>query len=77
MDSIFSWLLKSALKLNVQVFLTSHSKEATDKLLKVDDRLQEHINVYTLYDYEGKNYVRRMDCYEAINAQDNLGVELR
>lgn len=31
MDSIFSWLLKNALKMNVQIFLTSHSKEAIDK----------------------------------------------
>lgn len=77
MDSIFSWLLKSALKLNVQVFLTSHSKEAIDKLLKADVNLQSHINLYTLYDYEGKNYVRMMRCREAIDAQDNLGLELR
>lgn len=77
MDSIFSWLLKSALKLNVQVFLTSHSKEAINKLLKVDTELQPHINLYTLYDYDGKNYVRMMNCNDAINAQDNLGLELR
>lgn len=77
MDSIFSWLLKSAIKLNVQVFLTSHSQEAINKLLRVDTKLQPYINLYTLYDYEGKNYVRMMNCLEAINAQDNLGLELR
>lgn len=77
MNTIFTWLLKSALKLNVQVFLTSHSKEAIDKLLKVDSELQPFINLYTLYDYKGKNYVRMMRCHEAINAQDNLGLELR
>lgn len=77
MDSIFSWLLKSALKLNVQIFLTSHSEEAIRKLLRVDEELQDYINVYTLYEHESKNYVRRMTCREAINAQDNLGLELR
>lgn len=77
MDSVFSWLLKSAMKLNVQVFLTSHSKEAIEKVLKADAGLQEHINLYTLYKHEGRNLVRRMGCAEAINAQDRLGLELR
>lgn len=77
MDSIFSWLLKSAVKLNVQVFLTSHSKEAIEKILQCSAELQPYINLYTLYDFEGKNYVRTMTCQEAINAKDNLGLELR
>lgn len=77
MDSIFSWLLKSAIRLNVQVFLTSHSKEAIEKVLQCSTELQPYINLYTLYNFEGKNYVRRMTCQEAINANDNLGLELR
>lgn len=77
MDSIFSWLLKSAIDLNVQVFLTSHSKEAIEKILQCSVELQPYINLYTLYNYEGKNYVRMMTCQEAINAKDNLGLELR
>ena len=77
MDSIFSWLLHSAMKLNVQVFLASHSKEAIEKIMQCDAGLQPYINLYTLYNFEGKNYVRRMGCQEAINAKDNLGLELR
>ncbi|NBI91171.1 hypothetical protein D3Z45_11495 [Lachnospiraceae bacterium] len=77
MDSIFSWLLTSALKLDVQVFLTSHSKEAIEKVLKSSTELQSHINLYTLYDFERKNYIRMMNCQEAIHAQENLGLELR
>ena len=77
MDSVFSWLLKSAVKLNVQVFLTSHSKEAIEKVLQCSTELQPFINLYTLYNFEGKNYVRAMTCQEAINAKDNLGLELR
>ena len=77
MDSVFSWLLNSALKLDVQVFLTSHSKEAIEKVLKSNPTLQPHINLYTLYDYEGTNYIRMMTCQEAIHAQENLGLELR
>ena len=40
MDSVFSWLLKSAIKLNVQVFLTSHSKEAIEMVIQCDDELK-------------------------------------
>ena len=77
MDSIFSWLLRSAMEQNIQVFMTSHSKEAIGKVLRLSEELQKHINLYTLYKYEGVNYVRRMSCGEAIHAQENLGLELR
>ena len=77
MDSIFSWLLRSAMEQNIQVFMTSHSKEAIGKVLRLSEELQQHINLYTLYKYEGKNYVRRMSCEKAIHAQENLGLELR
>ena len=77
MDSVFSWLFKSALKLDVQVFLTSHSKEAIEKVLQCDAELEPYINLYTLYKYKGENYVRTMNCLEAIDAKDNLGLELR
>lgn len=77
MDTVFSWVLKSAKKLNVQVFLTSHSQEAIDRVLKCDENLQKNINIYTLYKKENRSLVRRMNCMEAINAQDTLGLELR
>lgn len=77
MNSIFAWLLQSALKLNVQVFLTSHSKEAIDKILRLDDDLHSHISVYTLYKCDGVNYVRRLNCEDAIKAQEQLGLEIR
>ncbi len=77
MNNIFAWILRSALKLSVQVFLTSHSLEAIDKVLKCAPDLQDKINLYTLYNKEGKNLVRKMSCAEAIKAQDDWGVELR
>lgn len=77
MDHIFSWILQSAQKLNVQVFLSSHSLEAIGKVLRCDPGLQDKINLYTLYNKEGKSLVRKMSCMEAIKAQDDWGVELR
>lgn len=77
MNSIFSWILQSAQTLNVQVFLTSHSLEAIGKVLRCDPELQDKINLYTLYNKEGENLVRKMSCMEAVEAQDDWGVELR
>lgn len=77
MDSVFSWILESAKRLNVRVFLTSHSKEAIEKVLKCKKELQPDIQVYTFYRKEEKHLVRTMTCEEAINAQDSLGLELR
>lgn len=77
MNNIFAWILQSAQKLNVQVFMSSHSLEAIDKVLKCSPELQDRINLYTLYNKEGKSLVRKMSCTEAIKAQDDWGVELR
>ena len=77
MNSIFSRILRSAKKLNVQVFLTSHSKEAIEKVLKCNEELRSDIHVYTLYRKEDRHLVRTMTCEEAINAQECLGLELR
>ncbi|MCD8325582.1 MAG: AAA family ATPase [Lachnospiraceae bacterium] len=77
MDKVFSVLLESALRYDVQVFMTSHSKEAIEKVLRCGERMQPYVNLYTLYKYDGKNYARKLSCTEAIHAQDNLGLELR
>ena len=59
--------------------MTSHSKEAISKVLRLTqpEDIQKNIALYTLYNYEGKNYVRRVDCQEAIEMEDKLGMELR
>lgn len=77
MDGIFKWILDTCLKLNVQVFLTSHSKEAIEKVLKCSPDLQSRINLYTLYKKDNQSLVRKLTCFEAIEANDSLGLELR
>lgn len=49
MENTFRWILETCRKLNVQVFVTSHSKEAIDKLLKCSEQCLEDMAVYTLY----------------------------
>ena len=63
--------------MNVQVFLTSHSKEAIDKLLKCSSNCLDKMAVYTLYKREDETTVRRLDGKKAIEVQDEMGLELR
>lgn len=77
MNKTFKWILEACKKLNVQVFLTSHSKEAIDKVLKCSPDIIDDIAIYTMYkDDEGVS-VRRLKAEKAIEVQDEMGLELR
>lgn len=77
MDKTFRWILETCLRLNVQVFLTSHSKEAIDKVLKCSEKVRSHTVLYTLYKEEEKIVVRRLSGEKAVEVQDEMGLELR
>ena len=77
MNKTFHWILRTCRKLNVQVFLTSHSKEAIDKVLKCAPEIQDDIALYTLYRGKEGALVRRLSGKDAVEAQDNMGLELR
>ena len=77
MDRTFRWILETCLKLNVQVFLTSHSKEAIDKVLKCSEKVRNHTALYTLYKEDDKITVRRLTGDKAVEVQDEMGLELR
>lgn len=77
MESTFKWILETCRRLNVQLFLTSHSKEAIDKVLKCAPDLIEQISVYTLYKQSNQTTVRRLPGKKAIEVQDEMGLELR
>lgn len=77
MEKTFKWILETCIKMNVQVFLTSHSKEAIDKLLKCSPLCTDKMAVYTLYKDEEGSAVRRLDGRKAIKVQDKMGLELR
>lgn len=77
MIKVFSWILRACKKLNVQIFLTSHSEEAINKLLICCPELQNDIQLYTLYKRENQTKVRTLTCKEAIELHDDLGLELR
>lgn len=77
MDRTFKWILETCIKLDVQVFMTSHSKEAIDKVLKCSTDILDKMAVYTLYKDELGSSVRRLSGKKAIEAQDDMGLELR
>lgn len=77
MQRVFSWILTACIKLDVQLFLTTHSEEALDKVLKCCPELQDKIKVYTLYNNKDKTVVRSLIAEKAIEAKDEMGLELR
>ncbi|WP_296846927.1 AAA family ATPase [Treponema sp.] len=79
MDKLFTWIFKACKKYNVQLFLTTHSKEALQKVLALnsDPYLKDEITLYTLYKIDGKNLARRLSAERAIEADENFGQELR
>lgn len=79
MDKIFAWILKTCKKLNVQLFMTTHSKEALQKVIALDSdpELKDEITLFTLYRRDGRNIARKLSAERAIEADENFNQELR
>ena len=76
MDHIFKWILDTCIRLNVQVFMTSHSDEAILKALTCSPELSEKMKHITLYK-NGESTVARELTVEKAIALRKKGVELR
>lgn len=77
MTETFKWILETCKKLNVQVFMTSHSIEAISKVLSCSDELIDNIALFTLYKTDNNIKVRRLEGRKAIEAKEEMGLELR
>ena len=79
MTKIYSWILKTCKKLDVQLFMTTHSKEALQKVLALNSEpeLKDDITLYTLYKKDGKNIARKLSAERAIEADEHFSQELR
>ena len=77
MDTVFQWILKACIDLNVQLFLTSHSKEALEKILTCEPELQDNMRVITLVKREHGTKARMLTGREAVEVQNDYGLELR
>ena len=58
MEKAFSFSIESALKSEVQLFMTTHSLEAVDKLLESSEQYAKDIRIIRLRKKNGKVFVR-------------------
>lgn len=77
MEKVFKWIIETAVKLNVQIFMTSHSLEAISTVLKCCPEMQQDIKMLTLVNTEDGVKVRNVDAAKAIQLMDEYGLELR
>lgn len=78
MSEVFSFIVKSCKEMNVQLFLTTHSIEAVDKLLDCDNSILDDIRVITLRKKHDKSTLARvLNGKEAKDDRDTYEMELR
>ncbi|MFI3190628.1 hypothetical protein BCS42_07715 [Crenothrix sp. D3] len=74
--NVFSWLVKAARELNVQVFVTTHSLEALDAIIFSDSDHAEDIVVFRLIQTEEKTLSKRFsgDLLHRLRSERGLDV---
>lgn len=77
MEKVFRWILETADKRNVQMFMTSHSLEAIRTVLKCSPALRKDMRMITLVRVEGELKLRNVDGEKAMQLCDEYGLELR
>ena len=80
-DDIFRFVTKACLQYNVQLFITTHSLEAVDGILKTQDYDKfpndDKINVITLRKEGNKTLSRSMSGYDVYKDREDFGFEVR
>jgi len=78
MDQVFKFMLTVAKELNVQLFLTTHSLEAIDTLLRCDEENVDKIKVVRLRKNDSKGaYAETIDGTEALIIRKKYKMEIR
>ena len=77
MRDVFKWVIETAYKLDVQIFMTSHSLEAIEEVLKCTPSIQKDMRMITLVKVDDEVRVRNVDGEKAIQLLDEYGLELR
>lgn len=77
MKHVFGRIIETAIELNVQIFMTSHSLEAIKAVLLCDSDLQQSMRMLTLANVDGEIKVRNVDGAKAVQLLDEYGLELR
>ncbi len=77
MKHVFGRIIETAIELNVQIFMTSHSIEAIRAVLLCDFDLQPSMRMLTLANVDGEIKVRNVDGVKDVQLLDEYGLELR
>lgn len=78
LGNVFSWLVKAARKLNVQVFVTTHSLEALDAItFSNDDHAEEDIVVFHLEQTDEKTESKRLSGDLLYRLRVKRGLDVR
>lgn len=77
MPKVFSFVMDVAKKMNVQLFLTTHSLEAVDKMLESGGENIQNMRIIRLKKKNGKTYSHIMDGCEALENRKEYDLELR
>lgn len=77
MKNVFGWIIETANILNVQIFMTSHSIEAIESILKCSPILQNDMRMITLVKVDNTLKARNVNGEKAIQLLDEYGLELR
>lgn len=77
MKKVFSFVMEAARTLGVQLFLTTHSLEAVDKMLETGGEYIENMRIIRLKKKNGKTYSHIMNGREALENRKEYDLELR
>ena len=77
MDHVFKFMVGVAKELNVQLFLTTHSMEAIDTLLRCDEENINKIKVVRIRKDENEMYTDTISGDEALRIRKKYKMELR
>lgn len=77
MNEIFSFLIGAAKKMNTQLFLTTHSIEAVDKLIEAAGDNIYGIRLIRLKNKVEKTYAKAIRGADVKNLRENFNMELR
>lgn len=77
MEKVFSFVLEAACKSGVQLFLTTHSLEAVDRMLESAGDYADQMRIVRLKKKNGKTFSRVMNGCEALENRRDYDLELR
>ena len=75
-SDVFAFLVKAAKQFNVQLFITTHSKEVIETFFDATTKEPERLRVYTIRKDKNDIFVRALDSDKAKEYQE-MGIEVR